>query len=216
MDFFVSNIVEIFFSNFVDISISNLDLDFQILDLLSDSQISFTFSDFEMFFRDIFWSSQYLFIVLEREDQQYFSTYLLKKIEFVHIFLLNSTFTADFMTDAHTHKHTPNKNKKLWTPINMKILGNWHLIYQALREYTHTYLLYFPDPFMLILEENSIYIYINILLFILLSFRCNVFYGVCNVGVLRCLLLRVDCICHCVCIAMISHIFSNFSMLAYV
>ena len=69
---FLNTKFEMFF-NFFDILI--LDLGSQILDLLSDSQISFIFSDFEMFFWDIFWSFQYFFTALEREHPQYFSTH---------------------------------------------------------------------------------------------------------------------------------------------
>ena len=56
-----------FFSTFLRFRFWILDFDFsdlgsQILDLLSDSQIS----DFEMFFRDIFWSFLYFFTIFEQ------------------------------------------------------------------------------------------------------------------------------------------------------
>ena len=65
--------------NFFDILISILDLDFQIWDFRFwiCSRI-LRFSDFEMFFLDIFWSFQYFVIAFERDDSQYFST--LKKV----------------------------------------------------------------------------------------------------------------------------------------
>ena len=59
----------------------------QILDLLSYSQISFRFSDFEMFFRDIFWSFKYFFTTLEREDPQYLYTFFFVFVFFSDFFV---------------------------------------------------------------------------------------------------------------------------------
>ena len=73
---------------------------------ISDLGFALRFSDFEMFFRDIFWSFQYFFTAIERYDPQYFSIFCFKFMYFWFFLLIYSTFTFDFVTDVQQLRHT--------------------------------------------------------------------------------------------------------------
>ena len=98
-----------FVSTFFEISI--LDLDFQILDLLSDSQISFRFSDFEIFFGDIFWSFQYFFYCIWTRGSAILFYKLFLNFEFCHIFFAYIFYFYSWFCDTHTDTYT-----YTWTP----------------------------------------------------------------------------------------------------
>ena len=128
--FLFSIFCDIFVLNFLRFPFSILYFDFQI----SDSQISFIFSDFEMFFSGyILKFSIFFYRIWTKWSIILFYTFVLN-FECVSDFFAEIFHFYCWFCDGHTDiQHTP--KKATLNPHYMKNLVNWHLIHY---EYTHT------------------------------------------------------------------------------
>ena len=127
---------------------------------ISDLGFAIRFSDFEMFFRDIFWNFQYFYNIWTIESALFFYTFFWILLQ---IFVAEIFHFYIWFCDTRTHRLTPIKIT-LNPPLTWK---NWEIDTWYTRRYanTHTRLLFFSDPSMLIPGDKHLHIRVFLLYF---------------------------------------------------